>query len=65
MVKQHGKFCKLCNNVSKSTTIIVASCESFEDESAKTTGDTRIQTIENASATDHTNNGYAVHGDLA
>tara|TARA_R100001129_G_scaffold6825_1_gene5259 strand:+ start:112 stop:492 length:381 start_codon:yes stop_codon:yes gene_type:complete len=43
----------------------VASCESFEDESAKTTGDTRIQTIENGSATDHTNNGYAVHGDLA
>ena len=43
----------------------VTSCESFEDESAKTTSDTRIQTIENASATDHTNNGYAVHGDLA
>jgi hypothetical protein len=41
------------------------SCESFEDESAKTTSDTRIQTIENASATDHTNNGYVVSGDLA
>ena len=43
----------------------VTSCESFEDESAKTTSDTRIQTIENASATDHTNNGYVVSGDLA
>ena len=43
----------------------VTSCESFEDESAKTTSDTRIQTIENASATDHTNNGYVTHGDLA
>ena len=42
----------------------VTSCESFEDESAKTTSDTRIQTIENASATDHTNNGYVVHGVL-
>ena len=44
---------------------VTTSCDSFEDESAKTTGDTRIQTIENGSATDHTNNGYAVHGDLA
>jgi len=42
----------------------VTSCESFEDESVKTTSATRIQTIENASATDHTNNGYIVHGVL-
>ena len=43
----------------------VTSCDSFEDESVKTTSATRIQTIENASATDHTNNGYVTHGDLA
>ena len=45
-----------------------ASCESFEDgESAsyKSVSATRIQTIENGSATDHVNNGGAIFGDLA
>ena len=45
-----------------------ASCESFEDgESAsyKSVSATRIQTIENGSATDHINNGGAIFGDLA
>ena len=42
-----------------------ASCESFENESDKTTANTRITTVENASDTDHTNNAYVIHGDLA